>query len=81
MSATDLKSGDKIQFTPTGRVFEISKVTDSRISWHLGFSYKGGNGVNNLKMTCITLKSFQEGLDDGSYKFIKQYHDLKTDWT
>jgi hypothetical protein len=70
MKADELKTGSKVEFTPTGNIFEIAKVTESRISWYLGFAYKGGSGKNNLKMASTTLKKFQSGIDNGNYKVI-----------
>lgn len=66
-----MKTGTKVLFTPTNKVFEIAKVTDKRVSWYVGFSYKGGNGINTLKMASTSRRLFQEGIDNGSYKIIE----------
>jgi hypothetical protein len=67
MKASQLTPGTKVTFTPTGMQFEIAKVTDKNISWYTGFNFKGGNGQNNLKMAWCSVKSFQKGIDSGSY--------------
>lgn len=67
MEATKLTTGTKITFTPTGKIFEIAKVTDKRISWYVGFEFKGGCGKNTMKMTWCSIKEFQKGMDKGSY--------------
>ena len=48
-------------------IFEIAKVTETNVSWYVGFNFKGGNGKNNLKMAYISLKRFNEGLANGIY--------------
>ncbi len=70
MKAQDLITGTKIEFTPTGKIFEIGKVTEKRISWHLDFTCKGGYGKNNLRMTSTSIKIFQKGIDSGTYRII-----------
>ena len=70
MIASDLKPGMKIEFTPTGHIFEIAKVTETRISWYVGFEYKSSWGKNTMKMTWVTLKTFQQGINSGTYKIV-----------
>jgi hypothetical protein len=67
MKASELTPGTKVTFTPTGMTFEIAKVTETRISWYVGFEFKGGTGKNTMKMTWCSIKDFQEGIDEGSY--------------
>lgn len=64
---TTLVKGMKVEFTPTGKVFEIAKVTDKNVSWYVGFEYKGGNGTNNLKMAHTSVKRFMDGIERGIY--------------
>jgi hypothetical protein len=71
MKATDLKPGMKVTFTPTGKVFEIAKVTETRVSWYNGFAHKSSWGKNTIKMTWVTLKEFQRGIDSGAYIVVK----------
>jgi hypothetical protein len=71
MKATQLTPGTKITFTPTGEVFELAKVTDKRISWYVGFEFKGGRGINTMKMTWCSINDFQKGIDKGSYVINK----------
>ena len=59
--------GQKVEFTPTGMIFEIAKVTETNISWYVGFNFKGGNGKNNLKMAYTSLKKFNQGIQNGTY--------------
>jgi len=70
MKATEITIGTKVNFTPTSNIFEIAKVTETRISWYVGFNFKGGNGINNLKMAWCSVKQFQSGLNSGTYKII-----------
>lgn len=67
MKAEDLKAGQKFTFTPTGAEFEIAKVGVKNVSWYNGFVHKSGFGKNNLRMTTISQKAFQRGLDSGAY--------------
>jgi hypothetical protein len=69
MKATDLKKGTKIQGA-NGRIFEIEKVTEKRISWFVGFSFKGGNGVNTMKMTWASIKQAQYWIDNGEWNIL-----------
>jgi len=70
MTASKVKTGQKFEFTPTGKVFEIAKVTETRISWYIGQTVKSSWGVNNMRMAWASMKQFQSGLDKGSYKLI-----------
>jgi hypothetical protein len=71
MKASELTTGAKITFTPTGKVLTISKVTEKRISWYVGFVFKSGYGKNNLRMTSTSINIFQKGIDDGIYILTK----------
>jgi len=70
ITVSDLKVGMKIQFTcdtpEYNSVFEIAKIGDKNISWYC-FAHKGGTGKNNLKMSFVSKKAFQRGLDSGAY--------------
>jgi len=71
MTTLNLISGTQFKFKPTGKIFTIGKVTETRISWYLGFICKGGFAKNNLRMTSTSIRIFQEGLDNGIYTIIK----------
>ena len=64
---TPLEKGIKFEFTATGKVFEIAKVTDKNISWYVGFNFKGGTGKNNLKMATTSRKMFEAAIKNGDY--------------
>lgn len=66
----DLKAGQTILFTVTGVEFKLAKVTDKMVSWYVGFEYKGGCGKNTLRMASTTLKRFNKGIEEGSYKIL-----------
>lgn len=66
MKATEITVGTKIIFTPTGREFAIAKVTDKRISWFTN-PHKSSWGRNTMKMAWVSIRQFQEGLDEGAY--------------
>lgn len=70
MKATEITKGMVIIFESSGykREFTIEKVTDKRISWYTGFEHKSGYGVNTMKMVWCSIKQFQTGLDNGTYK-------------
>lgn len=74
MKATEVKKGMKFLFDVEGykNIFTIEKVTDKRISWYNGHPQKSSWGKNTLRMTCISLKQFQSGLDKGVYKRVYQ---------
>jgi hypothetical protein len=67
-----VKAGDIVFFAPTGAEFKIAKVTEKRVSWNVGFNYKGGTSKNILKMAWVSLKSFNKGIKDGIY-IIRNY--------
>lgn len=67
MKATDLKVGQVMIFTPTGKEFTISLVTEKRISWWLGFVTKSSWGRNNMRKASTSIRIFQRGLDNGAY--------------
>jgi hypothetical protein len=67
MTQTIPTSGTTYIFTPTGKEFTLNKVTLSRVSWYVGFNYKGGNGINNQKMAWVSRKVFEKGVVDGVY--------------
>jgi hypothetical protein len=67
MKATEIKAGQKFEFTPTNVVFEIANVTDKRISWYTGHAHKSGWGVNTMRMAWTSIKRFQSGIDNGTY--------------
>lgn len=69
MKATDLKAGTKIQFS-NGKIIEIHKATETRLSWYTGFNFRGGNGINKMKMTWITLNLAQTALDNNDWKVL-----------
>ena len=62
-----MKPGQTYIFTPTGKEFKIAKVTDKNISWYVGFEFKGGNGINTLRMVHTSVKRFQSGIERGVY--------------
>lgn len=62
-----LTVGKTFTFTPTGKQFQIAKVTDTRISWYLGFSTKSSWGRNTMKMAWCQLSKFEAGVADGTY--------------
>jgi len=72
MNEFELKAGIKVMYTPTGKIFELAKVTDKRVSWYTGNVSKGGSGKNNLRMTCTSVRIFKRGIENGTYKII--YH-------
>ena len=67
MNATDLKAGQVVIFTPTGVEFTISLVTEKRISWWTGFTCKSSWGKNNMRKAFSSIKTFQSGINDGTY--------------
>lgn len=70
MKASELKSGIKIRFTPTGKVFELKTVTEKRIFWYTGFAHKSSYGKNTMKTAGTSINKFQQGIDDGTYEII-----------
>lgn len=66
MKATEITKGTKVIFTPTGDIFEIAKVTEQRLSWFVP-AQKSSWGKNTMRMTWLTLNSFQKGIDTGVY--------------
>lgn len=66
---TKLKAGAKI-IASSGREFKLEKVTDKRVSWHVGFEYKGGNSKNTLKMASTSLRLANEWVENGSWKIV-----------
>ena len=67
MKATEIKTGQKVTFTPTGLVLVISTVTNERISWYTGKTTKSSWGKNNMRMAWTSIEKFQTGLDSGVY--------------
>jgi len=67
MTVQDLKPGQILIFTPTGKELTIGKVTETRVSWYFGFVTKSSWGRNNMKMAWASVKQFQAGIDKGSY--------------
>jgi len=67
MKATDLKTGMKMIFTPTGAEFIISNVTDKKISWWTGIAEKSSWGKNTMRRACTSIRIFQRGIDNGTY--------------
>lgn len=70
MKIEDIKAGIEIKFTPTGNIFKIAKVTETRVSWYVNH-HKGGTGKNILKMVWVTKEKFEKGIKNGSYILIK----------
>jgi hypothetical protein len=70
MTNLEITIGTKVVFTPTNVEFTLAKVTEARVSWYVGNTFKGGNGINNLKMAWTSIKDFKNGLDKGTYKLI-----------
>ncbi|HEY4755797.1 MAG TPA: hypothetical protein VIH28_07070 [Ignavibacteriaceae bacterium] len=68
MKATDVKIGTIFLFTPTGKEFEVVKVTEKRISWNVPTH---NLGRNTMSMAWTSVKQFQHGLDSGAYKLIE----------
>lgn len=68
MKATELTPGMKIKFTVPGyeSIFEIAKVTETRISWYTGFEHKSSWGKNTMKMAWLPIDRFQKGIDEGT---------------
>lgn len=67
MKEYKLKAGMKILFVPTNSEFELAKVTDKNVSWYVDFTYKSGNGINNLRMAHTSYKRFCRGIENGAY--------------
>lgn len=70
MKATEIKVGQKVEFTLTGKIFEIAKVTEKRISWYTGFTCLSSWGKNKQSMAWDSIKGFQKGIDSGEYKLL-----------
>lgn len=71
MKASDLKPGMKFRFEITGKVFTIGSVTETNISWWLGFTHhNSGFGKNRMKMNWTSIAKFQKSMDDGYYTII-----------
>ena len=66
MKATEVLAGMKFEFTITGNVFEISNVTDKRISWHTQ-PHKSHYGINTIKKVWVSMRQFQEAIDKNVY--------------
>ena len=64
---TMIQVGEKYKYTPTGKVFEIAKVTDRRVSWYIGCTLPSSWGKNKMHMSWTSLKVFQEGINKGLY--------------
>ena len=71
MKATEITKGMTFLFTPTGKEFQVAKVTDKRISWYVKV-HKGGNGINTLRIAWTSMRQFQDGLNSGDYKIIEK---------
>jgi len=71
MKAVEIKAGQKIEFTTTGKIFEIAKVTEKRISWYTGFECKSSWGKNAQRMAWDSISGFQKGIDSGEYRILK----------
>lgn len=65
-----IAKGTKILYTPTNEEFVLEKVTEKRVSWYADDVYKGGNGINNLTMVWSSIKRFEKGIENGTYKII-----------
>ena len=70
MTIQEITIGTKVVFTPTNVEFTLAKVTETRISWYVNEQYKGGSGINNLKMAWVSVKQFKNGIKSGSYKIV-----------
>ena len=70
ITANDLKAGMRFVFTPTGREFTLAKVTDTRASWYTE-PMKSSWGRNTMRMTWVTLRQFQEGINSGAYVVVR----------
>ena len=66
IKATEVLSGMEFTFTITSNKFKVSKVTDKRISWFVN-PHKSGCGINIMKVAWVSIKQFQEGIDEGIY--------------
>lgn len=62
-----LKSGTLIRFTKTGKEFKLEKVTDKRVSWYVGFEFKGGSGKNIMRMTSTSLRLAEKWVSEGAW--------------
>jgi hypothetical protein len=67
---TTIAKGTKVIFTPTGAEFELKTVTDKNVVWYVGFNFKSGSGINNLKTASTSRKIFEDGIAKGTYKII-----------
>jgi hypothetical protein len=65
---TILTAGTKIQ--GSYGTFTLVKVTNSRVSWFTSSSFKGGNGINTMKMTWASVKQANEWIEKGLWKIV-----------
>ena len=70
MRAEDLRIGQRIKYTITGKEFDIARVTDKRISWYVGFIYPSSYKKMSMRMAWVSIKQFQKGLDSGMYVIL-----------
>lgn len=67
MTVQDLKPGQVLVFTPTGKELTIGKITEKRVSWYFGFVTKSSWGNNNMRMAWASVSNFQDGINRGIY--------------
>jgi len=66
MKAIEVLVGMEFTFTITGKKFQVSKVTDKRISWYVN-PHTSNWGNNIMKVAWVSMRQFQEGIDEGVY--------------
>ena len=67
---TELKTGMEFIFVPTGGKLRLKTVTDKKVIWFVGFTYKGGTGKNTLKTAGISRKQFEDAIKRGIYVIL-----------